>query len=259
MFSFGLILPEKHLQSVSFDFDLASLMAFRGRAAGSHFSNHFSARTETQPRQSSDPPIDRGELILSKQYFKLMQSTHHLAILEKCQIEKSVPVGMQRKVESLSSFINTAAPGPWIIERVKQNTVKWIEPNLLDLAEHYNKVMEGIFLGLEPYSVAAFDRAFKWARNRYRRKLDLGRIDTLKDRLLQTRVLPPVDEPDQQQWPALPQRVQKSHPSVTKKKSQSPPPRIEQEVSTRHVKQHILTSSQLVVHPAPPSDAGFLV
>ena len=234
-------------------------MAFRGRAAGSHFSNRFSARTETQPRQSSYPPIDRGELILSKQYFRLMQSTHHLAILEKCQIEKSVPVGMQRKVESLSSFIKPAAPGPWIIERVKQNTVKWIETNLLDLAEHYNRVMEGIFLGLEPYSVAAFDRAFKWARNRYRRKLDLGRIDTLKDRLLQTRVLPPVDEPDQQQWPALPQRVQKSHPSVTKKKSQSPPPRIEQEVSTRHVKQHILTSSQLVVHPAPPSDAGFLV
>ena len=120
-------------------------MAFRGMAPGLHLSNRFGALTETQTRHINYPFIDKDELVLSKQYFKLMQSTHHFAILEKCRMEKSVPIGMRRKVDSLTSFIKPAAPGPWILEKVKHNTEKWIEMNLFDLAEHYRKVRKPSF------------------------------------------------------------------------------------------------------------------
>lgn len=160
---------------------------------------------------------------LVKKYFKLIQATHHLQILNSALENNTFPIGMTRKVDKLTSFIKPAAPDQIILEKVKAHTNQWMRSNILTLKEHYTNLFGSTFDTLRPFQLEAFEKATRWAYNRFKRKLSPQTIDKVRDELLVTRgppdvgttkirtakfkiPVPPV-QLNEDDWPLLPSAV----------------------------------------------------
>src|SRR4029434_1285036 len=141
---------------------------------------------------SKNPHID-----LTKSYFKLLQCIHHLEILNKCISDNTCPIGMRRKVDHLTGFIKPASPDNNILTRIGQNTNIWMMNNIIALRDHYDTLSVAIHTGLGPFQPVAADKAIRWARIRYQRKLTGSSINTFHSRLLVTNshTAPPAQTP----------------------------------------------------------------
>ena len=84
-----------------------------------------SAPVGTVPSTDLDPK-------LIKQYFQLLQSIHHIEILEEAIRSGIPPLGMARKVAHLTAFIKPAAPDDLVLNKIKENTMEWMIKNLKD-------------------------------------------------------------------------------------------------------------------------------
>lgn len=158
--------------------------------------NRATAVREEQVRErnplSKSPHID-----LTKSYFKLLQCIHHLEILNKCISDNTCPIGMRRKVDHLTGFIKPASPDNNILTRIGQNTNIWMMNNIIALRDHYDTLSVAIHTGLGPFQPVAADKAIRWARIRYQRKLTGSSINTFHSRLLVTNshTAPPAQTP----------------------------------------------------------------
>ena len=123
---------------------------------------------------------------LSKQYFKLLQALHHLEILNSAIERESYPIGMTRQVDKLTSFIKPAAPNATILGKVASNTKAWLCNNVIALRDHYALLANTIQTELGMFQPPALERAIRWARARYGRKLTQSSLETLRSRLLIT-------------------------------------------------------------------------
>src|SRR4029434_3477115 len=123
---------------------------------------------------------------LSKQYFKLLQALHHLEILNSAIERESYPIGMTRQVDKLTSFIKPAAPNATILGKVASNTKAWLCNNVIALRDHYALLANTIQTELGMFQPQALERAVRWARARYGRKLTQSSLETLRSRLLIT-------------------------------------------------------------------------
>ena len=67
--------------------------------------------------------LNNSEFLLSKTYFKLLQSIHHTEILSEALRTGVPPLGMARKVAYLTAFIKPAAPDEIVLSEIKNNTI----------------------------------------------------------------------------------------------------------------------------------------
>ena len=93
---------------------------------------------------------------------------------------------MRRKVDHLTGFIKPASPDNGILTRIMNNTNIWMMNNIKALRDHYCTLSVAIHTELGPFQPVALDKAIRWARMRYRRKLTSSSINTLYSRLLVT-------------------------------------------------------------------------
>ena len=154
-----------------------------------------------KPLPSKDTPVgtltsSNSEFLLCKTYFKLLQSIHHTEILSEALITGIPPLGMARKVAYLTAFIKPAAPDYIVLTEIKNNTIDWLNNNLRILQKQYGRIREDFPLTLSPFSEEALDRALRWARQRYGRRLSPSSITTLRSLLTSlTADLPPPTTP----------------------------------------------------------------
>ena len=80
----------------------------------------------------------------------------------------------------MTSFIKPASPNPTTSEKDKLNTETWIHQNFVILRDHYDAVISSHLLNLPSFQLEAYNRALKWARSRYGRRLTTSSIDTLR-------------------------------------------------------------------------------
>jgi len=144
-----------------------------------------------QLTQRPGPTID---LVLTKKYFKLLQALHHTEILTDSLTKNSAPPGMVRQVDKLTAFIKPSSPNQTTLEKVKLNTLDWMNVNMSILREHYDQVIAEGIRELGEWDVEAFDRAVSWAKTRYKRKFTATSVGTLRS-LLHCTDRAPVVEP----------------------------------------------------------------
>lgn len=165
-------------------------------------------RINEQPTQRPGPTID---LVLTKKYFKLLQAVHHTEILTDSLTKNSAPPGMVRQVDKLTAFIKPSSPNQTTLEKVKLNTLDWMNVNMSILREHYDQVIAEGIRELGEWDVGAFDRAVSWAKTRYKRKFTISSVETLRS-LLHCTDRAPVVEPLSAQFdtdfPPLPSNPQ---------------------------------------------------
>ena len=132
-----------------------------------------------------------SDLQLIKTYFKLLQAIHHIEILDEALMKGAPPTGMAKKVAHLTAFIKPAAPDSIVKDKIKNNTMDWMNNNLKILKEHYVRIQKDLSNDLGPFNGEALDRALRWARQRYGRRLTLSSISTLRLLLNTSSSLPP--------------------------------------------------------------------
>lgn len=137
-------------------------------------STHAFTHTVTEPPSAETRNI-------SKQYFKLIQATHHKYIIDKAIATQSFPPGMMRQVNRLTDFIKPAAPTQHTRTRVADNTTTWMKNNMTILQEHYSSTITS--LSDTPKDPLALQIAIGWARKRYGPKLTPETIHTVEHTL----------------------------------------------------------------------------
>lgn len=138
--------------------------------------------------------IQTDSFKLTKKYFKLLQATHHSEILNRDFQERQLPPGMTRQVQKLTKFIKPACPTASTTSRVSKMTHSWMKEILKILLEHYDSTISSLLDEPEPFDLEAFEKAIKWAKSRYGRKLTPSSIDTAKN-LLQPELRQPTNVP----------------------------------------------------------------
>ena len=113
----------------------------------------------------------------TKVYFKLLQAVHHSEIVNNSLETKAYPKGMVHKINKMTTFIKPGSPNLATFQRVQQNTDEWIHNNFVILRDHYDQVISHNLLNLPPFQLEAYNRALKWARARYGRKLTPSSIE----------------------------------------------------------------------------------
>ena len=155
--------------------------------------------------------LNNSEFLLSKSYFKLLQSIHHTEILSEALRTGVPPLGMARKVAHLTAFIKPAAPDEIVLSEIKNNTIEWLNNNLRTLTKHYDKIQKDSPLTLGTFSEEALERALRWARQRYGRGLTPSSVITLRS-LLNSPIIDPLPPAaplvisDRTAFPPLPTR-----------------------------------------------------
>ena len=145
------------------------------------FKNRFSLLGTYNTVPQKPPPskvnpvgtdtLNNSEFVLSKTYFKLLQSIHHTEILSEALRTGVPPLGIARKVAYLTAFIKPAAPDEIVLSEIKNNTIEWLNNNLRTLTKHYDRIQKDSPLTLSTFSEEALERALRWARQRYGRGL----------------------------------------------------------------------------------------
>jgi len=175
-------------------------------------SHHcFGVRANGKPKGNGtgNRPMAPGDLVLTKKYFKLLQAIHHSEILAHSASTGSSPPGMSRQVMKLAAFIKPASPTVETLEKVKQNTVEWLENNLCILREHYDSVLALGLEALPSFNEEAFHKAVQWSRVRYRRRFTTSSAETLRTMLQATLMVEDgdtLDLADHVEFPPLPGR-----------------------------------------------------
>lgn len=148
------------------------------------------ANTQTNT-SNTRPNFDKA---LTKAYFKLIQTTHHLDIAETSVQTNTVPIGMSRQVRKLSQFIKPASPTDTTTNKITQNTLKWMQTNMVILTEHYTQKTIELMDTITKHSEPEWLVAVKWAKNRFKQKLKEQTIlhceHTIKTKQLQLSNIP---------------------------------------------------------------------
>lgn len=188
--------------------------AYRNRfSVLANADRHHPRRPSPPPPVPSDDPAGTNtpDLSLIKVYFKILQAIHHTEILEEAAKRGSPPIGMAKKVTMLTSFIKPAAPNNIVLNKIKNNTKCWMDTNLSILREHYAATLRSLGHNLGPFQREAYDRALKWAHQRYKKKLTSSSVDTLFSILTHTNLTPPTplfSSPRNLSFPPLPSQPQ---------------------------------------------------
>lgn len=135
--------------------------------------------SDQQDRQNTNLPFLKIQL--AKKYFKLLQSTHHLEILNRAFRDNQLPPGMTKQVLKLTKFIKPACPNSCTSERVSRMTQNWMKEILKILIEHYETTISSLLNDQEEFDLEAFNKAITWAKTRYKRKFTDSSAVTVRD------------------------------------------------------------------------------
>ena len=153
-------------------------------------------------------PINKPE----KKYFKILQAIHHAEILEETQRTGQFPVGMMRQIKKLTSFIKPSSPCEETSLKVKANTERWMQANMIILKEHYDEVIAKNIHDLPPYDPTAFEKAVAYGKTRYKNKLTVSSTSNLACLVKEVRItsqrepdVEPCFDPTRrdEEWPVL--------------------------------------------------------
>ncbi len=120
----------------------------------------------------------------TKKYFKILQAVHHAEILLDMTNRDTLPQGMLKQVNRLSSSIKPSSPNETVRDLVRQNTMKWMTDNMQILRQHYDSVLASELENIGHFDSATFEKAVSWAKNRYKRKLTASSVETCRGLLL---------------------------------------------------------------------------
>lgn len=115
-------------------------------------------------------PLEDNVKQLAKSTFKLIQAVHHKTIIDRAIQTQTPPVGMQKHVKKLTSFIRPSSPTEDVRRAVESHTSQWLMETLNSLRSHYNDIIQSY--RSVPFSETAFTVAVGWAEKRYRTRLD---------------------------------------------------------------------------------------
>src|SRR4029434_2244298 len=93
---------------------------------------------------------------------------HSFPTRRSSDLTHSVPIGMNRQVHKLTTFIKPAAPTPQTAELIHNNTTHWMHQNMHILQNHYTSQISSLLQTTSPYNNTAFQIASGWARKRFR-------------------------------------------------------------------------------------------
>lgn len=199
-----------------------------------HIRNSRQNTTRTQ--KQSNWPIDiytntlRAEPDLdtrtkAKQYFKIIQITHHKHIIEEANQQNTVPKGFQRQVSKLTEFIKPAAPTTDTLALIQNNTKQWMASNIQILNTHYTTQFTTLLQKqTTPYNHTAFQIASGWARKRYGNRFSDTTLSTIHHIFLQpdTDTNNTLDLTDPDEFPPLTDAPQQ--PDLDSTTSSTPTP-----------------------------------
>ncbi len=192
------------------------------RNTHTHTSIHRNPGTRnniTPPSQPFTQPPDQETRRISKLYFKLIQATHHLGIINKAISTKTFPPGMQRQATRLTDFIRPAAPSVETTARVSENTTTWMQNNMTILRDHYTTLMSS--LHNIPNNPQAFQIATGWAKKRFHNRLSPSTLHTVENNIgtQQTNPQPPLQPHDPPPPSSL---LHQKHTRIEEEKNLSP-------------------------------------
>ena len=142
-----------------------------------HRDTHYNQQHTHSLTQPPDPETRQA----SKQYFKLLQATHHRQIIDKAIATQTFPPGMMRQVNRLTDFIKPAAPTEHTRTKVANNTTHWMHTNMTILQEHYLATIAT--LNTIPENPLALQIAIGWAKKRYGHRITPETIHTVQHTL----------------------------------------------------------------------------
>ena len=166
---------------------------------------HLQSRGQEQVTQLNTPLHTDA----TKVYFKLLQAVHHSEIVKNSLETKAYPKGMVHKINKMTTFIKPGSPNLATFQRVQQNTDDWIHNNFVILRDHYEQVISHNLLNLPQFQLEAYNRALKWSRARYGRKLTPSSIEMLRAMIMTTSSGAPSTasagfQPQEEDFPPLP-------------------------------------------------------
>lgn len=144
--------------------------------------NRFQVLTSIEEQGECLTLNNQNPILQSKIYFKLIQATHHIEILENAISTNTPPPGMKKQVHKLTDFIKPACPNNDTYDRIKTNTDVWMKKTLNILSEHYDEVIMEQLRVMDRFDGDLFEKAVGWAKARYKRKLtqtSINRVRTL--------------------------------------------------------------------------------
>ena len=179
----------------------------------------YTASPNTPTYRPLTQPPDAETRQISKQYFKLIQATHHKFTVDKSVTTHTYPPGMTRQFKRLTDFIKPSTPTEHTRLQIQDNTINWIHTNMLILQQHYNSTITT--LQNIPYNPLALQIATGWARKRYGSRLTPDTLHAVQHTLNTTtpstssthitphhthKPLSPITEIlDEEEFPHLPQ------------------------------------------------------
>ncbi|KAF5879882.1 serine/arginine repetitive matrix protein 1-like isoform X1, partial [Clarias magur] len=137
-----------------------------------------------QPLVSSHTNYGLDKLLI-KRYFKLIQATHHSEVVENSIQTGRFPGGMHKQANKLTQFIKPASPQDSTLEKIKRNTLAWMNNNMYILSEHYTQVIIDLMEHISEFIEPEWTVAVKWARGRFKHRLKESTLATCKDTILE--------------------------------------------------------------------------
>ncbi|XP_029629921.1 leucine-rich repeat extensin-like protein 5 isoform X2 [Salmo trutta] len=144
------------------------------------------SQPQTQPHAYRQPgpyePPDEETRQTAKLYFKLIQATHHMEVVEKALKNQAFPTGMMRQVHRVTNFIKPSSPTDSTTIKLSQNTHQWMQNNMYILQTHYQSVTHTIKQQINTPNTLALTIAIGWAHKRYKHKLTpttITRVETI--------------------------------------------------------------------------------
>lgn len=81
------------------------------------------------------------------------------------------PIGMSRQVNKPTQFIKLSSPKDAATAKITQNTLTWMNKNMLNLQKHYTQLTCDLMENVQNFSELEWTVAVKWTKNRFRHKL----------------------------------------------------------------------------------------
>ncbi|XP_047670385.1 uncharacterized protein LOC113662967 isoform X3 [Tachysurus fulvidraco] len=120
-------------------------------------SNRF-AVLENLQADGVENAIQTSHIVLNKQYFKLIQITHHIQIISHAIHTDAFPKGMSKQVNRLTKFIKPACPNNVVLQYVADNTNQWMRRNMRLLLDHYTVTQSSLLTNIKEWLDSAWEQ-----------------------------------------------------------------------------------------------------
>ena len=135
--------------------------------------------TQAHTQKQATLTLDTETRRQAKQYFRIIQATHHKHIAQHSLATRTYPPGMTRQVTKLTQFIKPSTPTDITKNKIQHCTNTWIHDIMQILYDHYTTILDNT---PHPDSTLARTVAMGWAEKRYGTRLTTATREILDTR-----------------------------------------------------------------------------